>query len=108
MPVVTCIIYFKPFKFAGTGRALAMAYSFESQFGPASDPIDVAQFIQYANLLEVQSVPVFSTSPGSVAGYEALQQLPEELTDSIVAECRYVSYLISSLLANYRYVRKRY
>lgn len=71
-----------------------MAHSHESYFGPPSDPIDIALFIQYATLLEMQNpipMPVFSVSPSSVAGYEVLQQSPEELKDSIVAECRYVS-----------------
>ncbi|KIM91888.1 hypothetical protein PILCRDRAFT_809875 [Piloderma croceum F 1598] len=67
-----------------------MAHSYESQFGPASDPIDIAQFIRIATELETQapiSVPMFSPSPCSVAGFEAMDQLPEEYKESVAEEC---------------------
>jgi len=70
-----------------------MAHSYESQFGPASDPIDIAQFVRTAIELETQapvSVPMFSPSPSSVAGFEAMDQLPEEYKESVSEECRYV------------------
>jgi len=72
-----------------------MAHSYESHFGPASDLIHVAQFIQDATELEMQapiSVPMFSTSPSSVAGFGAMDQLPEEYKESIAEECRYVIF----------------
>ena len=78
-----------------------MAHAYEAQFGPVSDLIDIGHFIQSAIHLETQSpilAPVFSTSPTSVTGYEAFQQLPEEIKDSIAAECRYVSLFVYYLL----------
>ena len=72
-----------------------MAHSYESHFGPTSDTIDVAQFICSATDLETQtpiSVPVFSTSPSSVAGFDAMSQLPEDYKESIAEECRYVPF----------------
>ena len=69
-----------------------MAHTNDSHFGPASDPIDIAQFIWAATELELQaptSMPIFSISPASVAGFEAMGQLPEEYKDSIAEECRY-------------------
>ena len=70
-----------------------MAHSYEAHFGPASDPIDIVQFIRDATELETQapvSIPMFSTSPRSVAGFEAMIQLPEDYKDSIAEECGYV------------------
>jgi hypothetical protein len=70
-----------------------MAHTYESQFGPASDPIDIAQLIRTATELETQaliSVPMFSPSPCSVAGFEAMDQLPEEYKESVAEECRCV------------------
>jgi snRNA-activating protein complex subunit 3 len=78
-----------------------MAQSYESQFGPASNQIDVAQFIQAATELETQTsvyMPIFSPSPRSVAGFDAMGQLPEEYHDSIAEECRYVLYLSVDVL----------
>lgn len=70
-----------------------MAHSHESHFGPPSDPIDITQFIQAATELETEipnSIPVFATSPSSIAGYEAMEQLPREYKQSIMEECRFV------------------
>lgn len=77
-----------------------MAHSYESHFGPASDPIDVARFIQIATELEKQT-PVSRPSPDSVAGFQALDQLPEEYKDSIANECRYVCFYLSKFLSKH-------
>lgn len=70
-----------------------MSHSYESHFGPPSDQIDIAQFIEAATVLETRtpaSILVFSTSPSSVAGFEEFDQLPEDQKESIASECRYV------------------
>ena len=71
-----------------------MSYSYESQFGPPSEPIFIGAFVQ-AGLIEIHSRPtgrVFEASSASIVGFDTLDKLPEEYRTSLSAECRYVRY----------------
>lgn len=71
-----------------------MSYSYESYFGPASEPINIGAFVQSTHV-ETQPQPtggyVCRTSSASIAGFDILSKLPEEYRTSLSAECRYVS-----------------
>ncbi|KAF7967527.1 hypothetical protein HWV62_33978 [Athelia sp. TMB] len=65
-----------------------MAHAHESCFGPPSNSIDIARFIQSAKELEASaSQPVFLPSHKSVSGFEVMEQLPLDFNESIQEEC---------------------
>ncbi|KII92802.1 hypothetical protein PLICRDRAFT_37596 [Plicaturopsis crispa FD-325 SS-3] len=67
----------------------AMAHAHESHFGPPSQPIDVAQFIQSAVALKTRDTKptdVFSHE-GSFGGLESLADVPEAAKNAIEEEC---------------------
>lgn len=69
----------------------SMAHAHESHFGPPSDALNIREFIDSAKELErTKSAPIFVPSHVSVAGFEAMEQLPGEFRDSIAEECWFV------------------
>jgi hypothetical protein len=61
-----------------------------SLFGPASEPINIAQFLEYALSAETQTHPtsLFKPDKSSIHGWTNWFQLPEDRRAAVEADCR--------------------